>query len=280
MVIIKLQTKDLVFSYKGASGPPVLDNVCIELAPSEILCLVGPNGSGKSTLLQCIDRILKPQHGSILLDRKEIMKMRQTEIAKKLGYVQQSVSRGFPTTVFDTVLLGRLPYLGWRSSEGDEKKVWAVLDMLEIEDLALKYFGELSGGQQQKVLIARALAQESDVMLFDEPTSNLDIRHQLEVMDIIKNIVKTQQISTIIAIHDLNLASRYSDKIILLKRGKIVGVGDPISVLTQDNIASVYGVETIVMNQSEAPYIIPVTPIKTNPSINPNLFHAVTQSKE
>ena len=263
MVMIKLQITDLVFNYGGVSGPPILDSVCIALAPSKILSIVGPNGSGKSTLLKCIDRILKPQQGSILLDRKEIMKISRMEIAKKIGYVQQVLSRGFPTTVFDTVLMGRRPHLGWRSGEEDEEKVWAVLDLLEIGDIGLKYFAELSGGQQQKVLIARALAQEAEVLLLDEPTSNLDIRHQIDVMDIIKDLVKKKMVSAIVAIHDLNLASRYSDKIIMMKRGKVVAAGDPISVLTQDNIASVYGVETIVRTQSEAPYVIPIGSIKT-----------------
>jgi len=263
MVMIKLQTTNIVFGYDGASSPPILDNVCLELAPSKILSIVGPNGSGKSTLLKCIDRILKPQQGSVLLDRKEIMNMDRMEIAKKIGYVQQNISRGFPTSVFDTVLMGRRPHLNWLSGEEDEEKIWEVLRLLEIEDLALKYFGELSGGQQQKVLIARALAQEAEVILLDEPTSNLDIMRQFEVMDIIRDLVNKKLVSAIIAIHDLNLASRYSDKIIMMKHGKVVYAGVPSHVLTSDNIASVYGVETIVRTQSEAPYIIPVGPIKT-----------------
>jgi iron complex transport system ATP-binding protein len=265
MVMIKLQVKDIVFAYGEAS--PILNNVCIEVAPSKVLSIVGPNGSGKSTLLRCIDKILKPQQGSILLDREEITKMRRMEIAKKMGYVQQSVSRGFPTTVFDTVLMGRRPHLGWRTGEEDEGRVWEVLKLMDLDELALKYFNELSGGQQQKVLIARALAQEADVLLLDEPTSNLDIKRQLEVMDIIKDLVKKEGITAIVAIHDLNLASRYSDRIIMMKRGKIVGAGDPVSVLTAESIASVYGVEAAVRRQSEAPYIVPLRPIKTSSSL-------------
>ena len=263
MVMIKLETIDIVFSYDGHSGPPILDDVSIQLAPSRILGIVGPNGSGKSTLLKCIDKIIKPDHGSVLLDRREIMKMGRMEIAKKIGYVQQTISRGFPTSVFDTVMMGRRPHLSWRSDEEDDEKIWEVLRLLDIEDLALKYFGELSGGQQQKVLIARALAQEAEVILLDEPTSNLDILRQFEVMDIIRDLVNKKLVSAIIAIHDLNLASRYSDKIIMMKRGKIVSAGEPSYVLTADNIASVYGVEAIIRKQSEAPYIIPVGPIKT-----------------
>ncbi len=263
MVMIKLETIDIVFSYDGNSGPMILDDVSIQLAPSRILGIVGPNGSGKSTLLKCIDKIIQPDHGSVLLDRREIMKMGRMEIAKKIGYVQQTISRGFPTSVFDTVLMGRRPHLSWRSDEDDDEKIWEVLRLLDIEDLALKYFGELSGGQQQKVLIARALAQEAEVILLDEPTSNLDILRQFEVMDIIRDLVNKKLVSAIIAIHDLNLASRYSDKIIMMRRGKIVSAGEPSYVLTADNIASVYGVEAIIRKQSEAPYIIPVGPIKT-----------------
>jgi iron complex transport system ATP-binding protein len=258
-MLIKLQVKDLAFSY---GSMPVLDNVYIEAAPSKLVSIVGPNGSGKSTLLRCIDRILKPQRGSILLDRRETMEMSRMEIAKKMGYVQQTYSRGFPTTVVDTVLMGRRPHMGWHTGEEDEEIVWEILKLLDIEELGMKFFNELSGGQQQKVLIGRALAQEADILLLDEPTSNLDIRRQLEVMDIIKDLVKKEEITAIVAIHDLNLASRYSDRIILMKRGKIVGAGDPVSVLTAENIASVYGVEAAVRTQSETPYIVPLRPIK------------------
>lgn len=258
-MLIKLQVKDLAFSYDSLV---ILDNVYIEAAPSKVLSIVGPNGSGKSTLLRCIDGILKPLRGNILLDRREITEMSRMEIAQKLGYVQQTYSRGFPTTVVDTVLIGRRPHMSWHTGEEDEEIVWEILKLLDIEELGMKFFSELSGGQQQKVLIARALAQEADILLLDEPTSNLDIRRQLEVMDIIKDLVKKEEITAIVAIHDLNLASRYSDRIIMMKRGKIVSAGDPVSVLTAENIASVYGVEAAVRTQSEAPYVVPLRPIK------------------
>ncbi|RLG25115.1 ABC transporter ATP-binding protein, partial [Methanosarcinales archaeon] len=173
---MKLKVKEMEFSY---ASTPVLENVCMELAPSEILGIVGPNGAGKSTLLRCIDRILKPQRGSILLDGQEIKEMSRMEIARRMGYVPQTSTRVFPATVFDTVLMGRRPHLGWRSNEQDVEKVLEVLKLLDIVEFALRDFNEISGGQQQKVLIARALAQEADVLLLDEPTSNLDIRHQL-----------------------------------------------------------------------------------------------------
>ncbi|RJS78716.1 ABC transporter ATP-binding protein [Methanophagales archaeon] len=258
---MNLKVKEMEFSY---ASTPILENVCMELAPSEILGIVGPNGAGKSTLLRCIDRILKPQRGSILLDGQEIKEMSRMEIARRMGYVPQTSHRVFPATVFDTVLMGRRPHLGWRSNEEDVEKVLEVLKLLEIVEFALRDFNEISGGQQQKVLIARALAQEADVLLLDEPTSNLDIRHQLEAMDIIKKLVKEKGISAIMAIHDLNLGSRYSDRVIMLNGGTIIDAGNPASVLTPENIKRVYGVEAAVRNESGRPYIVPIRPVRAN----------------
>jgi len=256
---MKLKIKDVEFSYASV---PVLKDVCIELAESEMLGVVGPNGAGKSTLIRCIDRILVPQKGSIVLDGRDIKELRLLELAKKMGYIPQSTSQIFPATVFDTVLMGRRPHLGWRSSEKDTEKVLEMLQMLNIEEFAMRDINELSGGQQQKVFIARALTQEPDVLLLDEPTSNLDIRHQLEVMDIIKNIVREKGIAAIMAIHDLNLASRYADRIVMMNSGKIFSAGDPVSVLTPANIKRVYGVEAEVNNNNGRPYIVPIRPVK------------------
>jgi iron complex transport system ATP-binding protein len=255
---MKLKVKDVEFSYGSVH---VLKDVSIELAASEMLGVVGPNGAGKSTLLRCIDRILSPQKGCILLDERDIKKMSRMELAKKMGYIPQSASQVFPATVFDTVLMGRRPHLGWRSSEEDTEMVLETLQMLNIEDLAMRDINELSGGQQQKVFIARALTQEPDVLLLDEPTSNLDIRHQLEVMDIIKNIVREKQISAIMAIHDLNLAARYTDRIIMMNGGTIFAAGEPFSVLTTKNIKQAYGVEVEVNDHGGRPYIVPIRPV-------------------
>ncbi len=256
---MKLKVKEVEFSYASV---PILKDICIELAASEMLGVVGPNGAGKSTLIRCIDRILKPQRGIILLDERDIKDMRLMELAKKIGYIPQSTSQIFPATVFDTVLMGRRPHIGWRSSEKDTEMVLEMLQMLNIEEFAMRDINELSGGQQQKVFIARALTQEPDVLLLDEPTSNLDIKHQLEVMDIIKNIVIEKQISAIMAIHDLNLASRYADRILMMNSGKIFAAGNPVSVLTPANIKWVYGVEAEVNNNNGRPYIVPIRPVR------------------
>ena len=252
---MRLQIKDLSFSYGSTQ---ILKDINMELGSSDVLGIVGPNGAGKSTLLRCIDRILVPQNGTLLLDGQEMKQMSSMEIAKKIGYVPQCISNTFPATVFDTVLMGRRPHLGWRSSEEDIDTVLEVLTMLKIKYLAMRDFNEISGGQQQKVLIARALAQDAEILLLDEPTSNLDIRHQLEVMEILTKLVKKKGLSVMMAIHDLNLASRYSDRIIMLNGGGIRDTGDPVSVLTAENIQSVYGVEVIVKHEADKPYIIPI----------------------
>ena len=260
-MMIQLQAKGIEFGYNSSM---ILKDISFEIGPSRLVTIVGPNGSGKSTLIKCIDRILSPKSGSILIDRKDVTKMDRMEIAKNLSYVPQSSARTFSSNVFDTVLMGRRPHIGWLSSSDDEEKVWEVLRLLGIEDLAMSGFGELSGGQQQKVLIARALVQETKVMLLDEPTSNLDIWHQLDVMNIVSDLVRKRRMTALIALHDLNLASKYSHGIIMMKKGKIMAAGDPASVLTPENIEAIYNVEVAVRSQSEAPFIVPVRQIKMN----------------
>ena len=252
--MVKISIQGLTFSYNSHK---ILDDLDVAVADSEVLSLVGPNGSGKTTLIKCIDRILKPK-GSILLDGKEIESMSRQDIAKLIGYVPQSSSTPLATTVFDTVLMGRRPHISWRVSDSDLDKVADVLERLHLEDLAMRDFAQLSGGQKQKVLIARALAQEPAVLLLDEPTSNLDMKHQLEVMETISSLVKEKRISAVMAIHDLNLAARFSDKLVMLKNGQVWAAGEPKSLLNEANICKVYGIEAVVMNALGRPYIVPL----------------------
>jgi iron complex transport system ATP-binding protein len=254
---MKLKVENVGFSYAALE---VLKDVCVELGASEILGIVGPNGSGKSTLIRCIDKILVPKEGSILLDGAELKKMSRMAVARKMGYVPQAAAQVFSNTVFDVVLMGRRPHLSWQSGKRDEKIVLETLQLLNIEGLAMRDINELSGGQQQKVFIARALAQEPEVLLFDEPTSNLDIRHALEVMEIMKSLVVKKGLSAIMAIHDLNLAARYAGRLIMLNEGRIFAVGSAATVLTPENISAVYEVEVKVYNGSEGMYILPLRP--------------------
>jgi iron complex transport system ATP-binding protein len=229
-----------------------------------VLSIVGPNGSGKTTLLKCIDRILKPNQGAVLVDGRDVANIGLGELAKIMGYVPQSSTSTFPFTVFDMVLMGRKPYIQWSVGERDKEIVAEILTFLGISKLAARHFNEISGGEQQKVIVARALAQQPQILLLDEPTSNLDIKHQLEVLSIIKDLTRSRQLSVIMAMHDLNLASRFSDRMIMLKHGSIFAVGTPKSVLTEENIESVYGVKSHVTNSVlDSPQVTPIAPIAT-----------------
>ena len=249
-----LKIKDVVFNYASIN---VLDNISVEFEGSEIVGILGPNGAGKSTLIRCINRILNPQSGNIVFNGTDTGKLTRMEVARILGYVPQSTANPFPSTVFDTVLMGRRPHSGWRSSKQDIKKTLEILDLVGIKELAMRDFTELSGGQQQKVILARALAQETDALLLDEPTSNLDIRQQLETMEIVRSLVCQKGIFAIMAMHDLNLAARYADRILLLKNGSIFDVGTPFDALTSENIWEVYEVEATIKEDDGRPYIIP-----------------------
>ncbi|MBC7107342.1 MAG: ABC transporter ATP-binding protein [Methanomassiliicoccales archaeon] len=251
---MQLVIDDVRFSYRSFE---VLKGISFDLRESEILGVIGPNGSGKTTLLKCINKILEPKQGEILLDGRKIRKMKRIEVARNLGYVPQNAYAGFDSpTVFDVVLMGRRPHIAWQCCERDTEKVWEILTMLGIERLAMRKFDELSGGQQQKVLIARALAQEAKVLLLDEPTSNLDIRHQLEVMNLIERLVTDNGLAGIAAIHDLNLASKYCDKVVMMKEGKIFAAGSADRVLTPENIEKVYGVRVAIDGCHGRPHIV------------------------
>ncbi len=253
---MKIEVNGVHYRY---NSKPVLQNVSLQLGPGEILGIVGPNGSGKSTLLKCIDRILRPQKGSVFIDGQATSEMSRNDLAKKLGYVPQRESSKFSITVFDAILMGRRPHLNWRPSEHDLEKVSEIIGQLDLGEFALREIGAISGGERQKVLIARALAQEPDVILLDEPTSNLDLRHQLEVLNLIKEQAE-KGITSIVAIHDLNLAARYCDKFVMLKKGIVYAAGGA-EILHPENIESVYQVKVSAISDSGRVVIVPEHPI-------------------
>ncbi len=250
---MKVRVKDLEFSYGSIAA---LENITVDIHESEVTAVVGPNGSGKSTFLKCINRILKPKKGVVMIDGKNIEDFSQIEIARCIGYVPQTTGQRFPATVFEVVLMGRRPYISWRCGKKDVEKVFEILKILNMENLSMRDFNELSGGQQQKVLIARALAQEPEILLLDEPTANLDIRHQLEVMDLIREIAVREGVTAIVAIHDLNIACKYADQVIMMKDGRIFAVGRPKEVFTEDNIKKVYGVEAKIVELWGRMYVL------------------------
>jgi len=256
---LKLVINKLSFNYNGF---PALKDVELEVGLGEVLCIVGPNGSGKTTLIKCINGILKTKYNTVLIDGKDTGKIGLRELSKIMGYVPQNSTSTFPFTVFDIVLMGRRPYIHWSLSERDKEVVSEILKFLGIGKLAMRHFDELSGGEQQKVVIARALAQQPQILLLDEPTSNLDIKHQLEILNILKCLAQSKHCSVIVAMHDLNLASRFSDRLLILKQGRIFAVGTPESVLTEENIESVYGVKSRVTNSVlDRPQVTPIVSV-------------------
>ncbi|MCK4245196.1 MAG: ABC transporter ATP-binding protein [Candidatus Omnitrophica bacterium] len=252
---MNLKIKDVCFNY---NSKPALNDITMSVDKGEIVSLVGPNGSGKSTLIKCINKILKYKIGTILVENQDIGRIKLGKLSRLLGYVPQETISSFPSTVFDMVLIGRRPYLNWGISSRDKEIVSHVLFSMELKDMALRYFNELSGGEKQKVLIARALVQEPQVLLLDEPTSDLDFKNQLETLTLITKVVKEKGISAVMAMHDLNLASRFSDRIAMLRDGRVHAAGKVEQVLNFENIKEVYGVDTIINNDSGRPHIIPL----------------------
>lgn len=253
--MVKLKIKDCSFNY---GSRPVLEKVTLEIKEGEMVSIIGPNGSGKSTLLRCICRVLQPGGGAIYLNGKDAARLNSRALARLLGYVPQSGAEVFPLTVFEAVLLGRKPYLNWVVGARDREIVTRILRFLKLEGFALKYLNELSGGEKQKVLIARALAQEPEVLILDEPTSNLDIKHQLEVLGFLQKLARQGKMTVVMVLHDLNLAARFSEQLILLREGKVFAAGPPPAVLNPDNLSAVYGVEVSIAQNGPGIQVLPL----------------------
>ena len=253
--MVRLELNGISFSYGSIFS---LKDVTVKIGEGEFLCIVGPNGSGKSTLLKCINRILKPQRGVVLVDGEKVARMDAKSLAKIFGYVPQNSAQTPPLTVFEVVLAGRCPYISWSPGREDLEAVREALKALKIENLAYRYVDELSGGERQKVAIARALAQKPKILLLDEPTSNLDLKHQLEVMALIKEQCKLRGITAITALHDLNIALRYADRIIMMKNGEIYVEGKPSTVLTKENIEKIYGVNAEIIDHNGLKIVLPL----------------------
>jgi iron complex transport system ATP-binding protein len=235
----------------------VVDSISFSVGNGEIVALVGPNGSGKSTIIKTIASVHQQSSGSISIDRKNINSIDPVDLAKMIGYVPQQFTYTLYSTVFETVLLGRRQHIKWAVSDEELSRVQQSLDALEMGEMAGMFMDQLSGGERQKVFIARALAQDPRVFVFDEPTSALDIRYQIEVMETMRNITRERGAGMIIAVHDLNLAYRYADSVVVLNHGKMVGYGKPQAVLTPACINKVYGVESFIIDNEYGKFIVP-----------------------
>ncbi len=248
-----IEVKNIEFSYD--KNKKILDEISFSLDENECIAILGNNGAGKSTLIKCIDLICPPAEGVVLVDGNNVYDMMSNEMARNIAYVPQA-SSPLHMTVFDTVLLGRKPYIQWDSTLGDKEMVSDIIHKMDLEELALRNVSELSGGEAQKVMLARALAQEPKLLLLDEPTSNLDPKNQHDVLRSVKRIAKEHNTCVAIIIHDLNLAIRYCDRFLFLKDSKVFTYGGP-EIMTPENIGEVYNIHVHIMEYMGVPVIVP-----------------------
>jgi len=249
--------EDLSFSYGYGFE---LRDISLRVKSGSIVTLLGPNGSGKTTLLKCINALLKPKTSCVYVDGKDVLKMKESELAKLMGYVPQSHSPVFPYTVLDVVLMGRTSYLNifQQPSRADIDKAEEALKSVGLYSLRNRPYTEISGGERQLVLIARALAQEPKVILLDEPTAHLDFKNQFKVLRVIREVARKRDVAVIMSLHDPNLAYLFSDVIALMKDGRIIACSDPNSVITRENIRAVYGIDAEIVDNGRGKLVLPL----------------------
>jgi len=239
-----LRVQGVEFGYKSV---PVLEDVGFCAEAGEIVGVLGPNGSGKTTLLKCMNKALTPKAGTVLVDERDVSVLERKEIAKEMGVVPQNSGVNFPFTALEIVMMGRGPNLKRFEMEGEDdiKIVKKAMKATDVIGLAARPMTELSGGERQRVIIARALAQTPKIMLLDEPTLHLDVNHQLEILDMVRNLAKKDRLTVVMVSHDLNMAARYCDKLLLLHEGKVLAAGTVSEVLTSENMETVFKIRAV-----------------------------------
>jgi len=239
----------------------VLQSITLEVEAGEVLALIGPNGAGKSTLIRAASGVIPVHAGSVVVDNEDLLTLPAMRRARFLAVVPQAVLMPPAFTVWETVLLGRTPYLNFLGhvSSRDEEIAHQALQKVDAFDLAERRVGELSGGEQQRVLLARALAQSTPILLLDEPTVHLDLQHQVALMEIVRSLARSDNLAVLIALHDLNLAARYADRVALLVNGEIKAVGTPRQVLTPEIISTAYHLPVRVIPHpfADVPLVLP-----------------------
>ncbi|MDD5095124.1 MAG: ABC transporter ATP-binding protein [Dehalococcoidia bacterium] len=240
-----LQIENVTLGYGKRT---VLTDINLSVKQGELLGIIGPNGSGKSTLVKGISRLLTPRNGRVVIDDHDVAHMSRAELARLVAVVPQSPNLPDTYTAFEIVLMGRTPHLGMLRFEGarDFDIAWKAMAMTRTQPLAERTMDEISGGEKQRLIIARALAQEPKLILLDEPTAHLDIKYQVETLDFISRLCRDQNMTAVAVLHDLNLAAQYCDRLALLSDGRIHTEGLPQKVITAQNIKEVYGTEVCV----------------------------------
>jgi iron complex transport system ATP-binding protein len=256
-----IRASRLSFAYKHTN---ILDGMDFAVRPSEIFGIIGPNGSGKTTLLKILSGLLRPYRGEVEISGKNLSQYTPRELARKIAVVPQETHVAFPFTALEIVLMGRAPYLRGMSLEDLEDLELArkAMEWTDTLPLATRSIQELSGGEKQRVIVARALAQQADLLVLDEPTAFLDIRHQVEMCELLKRLNRDQGRTIVVVFHDLNLASMYCHRLLLLNQGRIYRLGSPLEVVTYANIKAVYGAEVYVgiNDLTGLPYYTPMQP--------------------
>lgn len=250
-----VNAKGITYAY-NQNTDNILENISFDIQDGECIAVLGVNGAGKSTLLKCIDKILTVKSGIVEIDHQDLFQISNRKKAQHIAYVSQN-SAHVDMNVFDTVMMGRKPFIKWDATKEDREIVSNAIHEMELDDYILRSANELSGGEVQRVMLARALAQQPRLLLLDEPTSNLDPRNQHEVLHTVRKIAKENNISVVIIIHDLNLAIRYCDKFLFLQNSQIYSYGG-METMTEKAIYDVYGIHSDIIYHKGIPTIIPV----------------------
>ncbi|WP_455356152.1 ABC transporter ATP-binding protein [Streptomyces sp. SYSU K217416] len=257
----RLTARDLTLAYEERT---VVEGLDLDVPHGRVTVIVGPNACGKSTLLRALGRLLKPRRGSVLLDGTELSRIATRTIAQSIGLLPQTPVAPEAITVADLVARGRQPHQRWwqQWSEEDERAVTDAMDRTDVSSLAARPVDELSGGQRQRVWIAMALAQDTDLLLLDEPTTYLDISHQVEVLDLVRQFNRERGRTVVAVLHDLNQAARYADHLVAMKAGRIVTQGHPSEIVTADLVRDVFGLESVVVPDpvTGGPLVVPGSP--------------------
>lgn len=251
---LPLVLNDVSFAFGGRR---VLSNISARFEPGEIVGLVGPNGAGKSTLVRCMLGMLRSASGRVEMFGEDVLGIEARRRASLVSYVPQATPPAFPMSVFETCLLGRTPHIQAKVRDVDTKAVEMILERLGLSAFAFRMLAELSGGERQRVMMARALVQETPLLILDEPTSALDIRNQLFTLRSIAELVAERGMTAIIAIHDLALAARYCNRLVLLQDGRIHSAGDWSETLTVETMRDVYGIGVHITQHEDAPVLVP-----------------------
>lgn len=249
-----INVQNLSFSYCKAYQ--ILNKIEFDAEEGQCVAILGNNGAGKSTMVKCLNRILMPQEGAVVVNGRDVGSLNRQAIAQEMAYVAQQ-NEGAQFTVYDAVLLGRKPYIKISPTEEDHRITRNIIDRMGLSDFSLRYIDELSGGELQKVMLARALAQQPKVLMLDEPTSNLDLKNQYEVMGIIRDIAAEDRICVVIVIHDLNLALRYCNRFLFIKNSHVYSLGGAETV-SCDAIREVYGMDVTIENIRGYPTVVPL----------------------